>query len=176
MTDREHPGSPGRPPEKGRGEEARDLVEEVLKDQAHRRERQEAHSSPPKEHSGILALVPVVLAAAAVVVWLRPPELIQPPRLPQPDPVELEAGLRMDVYVAVLRIEDFEEETGRLPQTLMEATGDTIPQEDLAYARTGPEGYRVTGVRGGTVVVYESGQPVAEIVQGARSVVEGGGP
>ena len=154
------------------GNDAADVVAAVLKDQAERAERREEPAPEPADRMPLMGALFLLLLAATVWVLLSPPAFLQPPPIPTPEPVEIEAGLRMDLWVAALSLNRFRATTGAYPATLDEALETPEDGEDIVYERTGT-GYRLIGQRDTLVVVYESSEPLSALRRPAMAVVDG---
>lgn len=160
-----------RPP-RATGEETREIVSQVLKDQAERQARQrEAAQRKPKRRLP-LPVVAVGLALASLYVWVAAPSWLLPEPLPQPTAMQLEDGLRMEMYGLVVQIERFRSENGRLPQSLGEAAEELSP--DVSYAPFPPSSYRLRGERAGTEIVYSSGEPARTLLGEAPARLQAG--
>ena len=167
----DHP-APQRP--KGSGTEASEALRDVLEDITTRESRRrEPSGSPPDRRPKPVGLIAVLLV---VTVWLfvSPPALVRPAPIPLPPPEKIEAGLRMDMYVATLRIGRYQSAAGRLPGSLADVLEDPLDAPDLSYEVLGGGQYRLTGTRDGSTVVWVSSQPVADLLSGARRILQEG--
>ncbi len=158
------------------GTETRDVLRAVLEDQATRQQRREGDPRPPGNRRPIQIAVIVIGSLLTAWMLLSPPPFIRPAPFAPLSRVKLEAGLRMDMYVARMGIERYRARTGRLPTSLVEALDDSTDARDLTYRVLGRGTYRLTGERTGTTVVWESDQPVSDLLRNARRVVARGGP
>lgn len=161
-------------PDSGRsvGEEAAEILAEVMRDQKERRTRQEAAGRRPGGRSqGPIYVLAAVLAVLTLFVWTSPPSFARPSPLPEPSAEKLEAGLRMEMFGAVVQIERYREETGEIPRSLDEVMED--PSPDIRYTPL-PPSYYLTGHRSGQEVVYRSDDPVQTLMAEARRQVEAG--
>ena len=148
-----------------------DILTDVLKDQAR---RTEARSAPPVQkktrlHPGL----PPVLALVSIWLWIFPPGMLvpEPPTIP---PLNLEAGLRLEMVIQVNNIRRYLTENGRLPGTL-EEVGDAAT--GLSYEPLTAGVFRLSGQTGDIAVAYTSSEPVEELMGNARAIVAGaGGP
>lgn len=172
MSEKEPRGPGGDRPDRAPGEEAREIVSQVLKDQAERQARQrEAAKKKPKRRLP-LPIVALGLAVASLYVWVAAPSWLLPDPLPQPTAMQLQDGLRMQMYGLVVQIERYRRENGRLPDTLAEAAED--PPPDVSYAPFPPSSYRLSGQRAGTEIVYSSGEPARTLLGDAPSRLRAG--
>jgi hypothetical protein len=154
-------------------DEARRALEAVLRDQAERERRRAAARAAPRNTGPLIAAM-VVLAAVSLSVWTSPPAWLRPEPWPTPGPERLEVGLRMDMWVAVQRIREFQAERRRLPVTLEEAVRDGADAEGLTYQQISANAFRLVGRRDGIEVVYESTTPLDELTGPAVSSVRAG--
>ena len=157
------------------GEEAARAVQEVLRDQAERKARQkEGSKRPEKKRLLPLPVVALMWGAACLVVWAATPEFLLPEPLPEPTPVEVETGLRMEMLSLIQEIEGYREQTGRVPMTLERVMDE--PPPGVRYTALAGDAYRLTGQRGGSEIVYQSGDPVEELVGDVRRRIQGQEP
>jgi hypothetical protein len=113
-----------------------------------------------------LVAVGLLLTLLTQPRWLfrRPPE--EPPALQ-------EASLRVRMYVEIDRVERFRTESGRLPQTLLEAGADT---SGLTYT-PGEGGYTLRGVNNGLTLTYRSDMAPREFLgESYRLITQRGKP
>lgn len=163
---------PDPPSSRSRGQEARDALALVLRDQAEHAQRREQAPRPPADRAPLWQTVAAAFAAGAVWVAVAPPAAFQPAPVPEPPPALVEAELRMTVVQAVLRIEAFRDSAGSLPTTLLDAFERPEDVEGLTYDRQGPDRFRLSAVRGVTGVLFESGDSIAAWAADARRVME----
>ena len=119
-------------------------------------------------------LATLVLGVVSISVWTAPPPWARPPRIPAPSVERAEAGLRMDMWKAVVEIREFQADRRRLPVYLWEAVGTLPNATDLSYERTSPEAFRLVGRRGNLAVDYESATPLERLVRPAITVIRAG--
>lgn len=105
------------------------------------------------------------------MVWAATPEFLLPEPLPEPAAAELEAGLRIEMLLLVAEINEYREDTGRVPETLERVVED--PPVDVRYAPFPPSSYRLVGERGGAQIAYQSGEPVETLRGNARELIQG---
>lgn len=157
------------------GEEAARVVQEVLRDQVERKARQkESSKRPQKKRLLPLPVVALMWGVACLVVWAATPEFLLPEPLPEPTPAEVETGLRMEMLSLIQGIESYREQTGRVPATIGRVVDE--PPSGIRYTALAGDGYRVTGQRGGSEIVYQFGDPVQELVGDVRQRIQGQDP
>lgn len=167
------PPRPDQP--ESRGADARDAVEAVLRDQQDRaRKRADATPGPPADRTGAWVVAAAVLAGLLAWVILAPPALLQPAPFPEPPPIEVEAGLRMEVFVAATAVARHVEATGRLPESLGQIMEDPEDTAFVAFERLQGGRWRIVGQRDGFEVVYLSTAHRNTILDPARVVLDGG--
>jgi hypothetical protein len=116
------------------------ILEDVLRDQARREVLRDVAYRRPSA-SLRTRIVTLVLAVAALVLWLIPIPFLRPAiAFPLP-PEEEEAGMRLAAYVQAQQVEAFREVTGRLPDMLRE-TGEPI--EGIDYERLDARTYQLS--------------------------------
>lgn len=178
MTDADRGGPGGRNPGDreseipgpSTGEETREILSEVLRDQAERQARQQKAGKRRRRRLP-LPILTVVLAVASLYVWVAAPSWLLPEPLPEPTAASLQDGLRMEMYGLVVQIERFRRENGRLPATLQEAAEEASP--DVSYVPFPPSSYRLEGARAGTEIVYSSGEPARTLLGDAPERIRG---
>lgn len=155
------------------GTEARAAVEDVLRDQAEKAKRRSRGPRAPRDRRPALSVVAVLLVVATAWVLRSPPSFLRPSPPSGPPPAAQAAGLRMTVYVAVLRVNAFRDRAGRLPDALAEVFEDPEDLVGLTYERLDAARFRLTGVHGDHAVSYESGDDLRSLVGDARRVLGG---
>lgn len=161
----------GSPPP--RGEEARSAVEDVLKDQAERaHRRQQATPAPPRDRTAQQWLASAVLVGMAVWVYVAPPSVVRPPPPPVVSAPLQDAELRLTVYQVVLRLQAYQQETGAFPSRLDQVLDAPEDREGMEYVLLSPGRFRLTGVRGESVVLFETGDAVEDLLGNARRTLE----
>lgn len=153
------------------GEETREIVSEVLREQAERQARQRDAGQRKKNRRLPLPILAVILAAASLYVWVAAPSWLLPEPLPEPTAVNLQDGLRMEMYGLVVQIERYRQENGRIPASLEQAAEEGSP--DVTYVPFPPESYRLEGRRAGTEIVYSSGEPARTLLGNAPERIRG---
>lgn len=160
------------PPDESRGDDYYRVLSEVMEDHAQRQERQrQASRRPESSRSQNMGIAAMIVGALSIYVWTAPPGFLQPEPYPEPSALEVNAGLRMDVYLQAQKIERFRRENDRLPATLEEA-GE--PEDGVIYERTGDASYRLVTTGGPEPVVYTAGEPLGEFLGDAESIILGG--
>lgn len=145
-----------------------ELLAEVMDDQAQRAERR-GKSEPPRG-SRMPATTAPVLAAISIWLWVFPPTVLQP-MPPPPVPVALqEAGLRMEMYFQLDRIQKYLSANGQLPDTLEDA-GEVA--EGVQYFPLVGSVFRLLGESNGVTVEYLSTQPAEELLADSKVVISG---
>jgi len=90
------------------------------REEAVRASQSPSWDTPRRRHSFLRWLLILTVLAAAYLFLARPPWFITPP--PPPESYEVaEASLRIAVWQTAMRVRAFQQEEGRLPQTLAEA-------------------------------------------------------
>lgn len=139
----------------------------VLRDQKRRTERGPV-PAPSARNQRARVLTFVVSLGLAFYVWFGSPSWAQPYVPPAPTPVEVEAGLRMAIYLQIQRIEVFREENGRLPLSLDEA-GNRLP--GVRYEQITGDVYRLRGRTDDLRITYISAQSPHEFLGDAYRIV-----
>lgn len=140
----------------------------VLRDQKERRAGEGAVPAPSARNQRARLLMFVVSFGLAVYVWFGSPSWAQPYVPPAPTPVEVEAGLRMAMYLQIQRIEVFREENGRLPRSLDEV-GRRLP--GVRYEQITGDVYRLRGRTDDLRLTYVSAQSSHEFLGNAYRIV-----
>jgi len=128
-----------------------------------------------KARRKIHPILPPGLAAFSFWLWVFPPDLLEPIPPPPISTVEVEAGLRIEMYVQSTRIQRYLEDNGRLPSNLDEIGEDA---NGLQYVVISSTEFVLSGESGGVAVSYRSTTPAADLLADAQRVVSGltGGP
>ncbi len=148
---------------------------DVLEDQALKARRRAEASKPMAWRTGPLLLGALAfLSALSVYLWFGNPAWLEPAAPEPQSPAVQDAGLRMEVYLQALRVEEFLKEEGRLPNSLEEA-GDPFTQ--VSYERLDRERYRMSlaGPDFDLTVTYLSTEPLDEFLGNASRVIREGG-
>jgi len=160
---------PPPPTTSGHHGEYGDALADVLDDQARRSERRK--TGPVwKARRKIHPILPPGLAAFSFWLWVFPPDMLEPIPPPPISAVEVEAGLRIEMYVQSTRIQRYLEENGRLPSDLDEIGEDA---NGLQYVAISSTNFVLTGESGGVAVSYRSTTPAADLLADAKQVVSG---
>ncbi len=160
--------NPSRRPESS---EYGDALTDVLKDQERRNELRKAAPSG-SGRSRMHPVVPPVLALISVWLWAFPPAALQPVQ-PSIPPANQEAGLRMEMFIQVGKIQAYLEENGSIPGALGdldEATGG------LVYTPLGQNVFRLSGRSGDIEVDFTSTESIEELLGNAQAIVSGLAP
>ena len=146
-----------------------ELLAEVMDDQAKRAVRR-GKSSTPRGGRMPRAAAPV-LAVISLWLWVFPPTVLQP-MPPPPVPVALvEAGLRVEMYLQLTRIQKYLAANGKLPEPLEDAGEVT---EAVRYSPLVGSVFRLLGQVNGITVEYLSTQPAEELLADAKLVISRG--
>jgi hypothetical protein len=149
------------------GAETADLVSEVLKDAAHREEVR-SRKAPLARNRQKVAVVSLPLAGAfSFYLWFGQPAWVTPT---MPDPVSneaAEAGLRVGMYFQAQKIENFRQQSGRLPEALDELGGS--PPPEMTYQRIDARTYRLVGESRGVTLTFNSEEAIQQFVGDAMS-------
>lgn len=78
----------------------------------------------------------------------------------------------MTVYVGVLRVRRFRDRTGHLPESLADVFEGPEDLKGLTYERLDEARFRLTGLRGESAVMYETGDDLGALVGDARGILE----
>jgi hypothetical protein len=160
--------NPPNPPKEG---EYGDVLSDVLNDQVRRNElRNNAVSGPPRR-ARLHPVVPPILALVSIWLWAFPPSVLrpEPPTIPV---ANQEAGLRMEMYIQVNKIQGYVSEHGRLPKNL-EEVGDA--SSAVRYEALTASVFRLNGQTGAVMVAYTSTDPVEVLLADAQTIVSGAG-
>lgn len=162
---------PRRPPKDWESaSEYGDLLAEVMDDQAKRAQRRGAFKPP--RGSRMPATTAPVLAMVSLWLWVFPPTVLQP-MPPPPVPVALqEAGLRVEMFLQLKRIQTYLAENGQLPDRLEDAGEVT---KTVQYFPLVGSVFRLLGQANGVTVEYLSTQPTEELLTNAKDVITVGG-
>ena len=104
------------PPGRQQSSEYGDALSDVLKDQVRRGELRSAAAPKPKR-TRVHPSVPPALALLSVWLWVFPPSALIP-EVPTIPPASQEAGLRMEMFIQLTKIQRYMLENGRLPAGL----------------------------------------------------------
>jgi hypothetical protein len=161
--------NPPPPTTSGHHGEYGDALADILDDQAQRSERRK--TGPVwKARRKIHPILPPGLAAFSFWLWVFPPELLEPIPPPPVSTVEVEAGLRIEMFVQSTRIRKYLDDNGRLPSALDEIGEDA---NGLQYVAVSSTEFVLSGESGGVAVSYRSTTPAADLLADAKEVVSG---
>lgn len=175
-SSRDDPSSGPESPGRGQpsGDETARALREVMKDQAERKARQEEATRQRRKNRLLpLPLVALFWTATCVIAWLWTPGFLRPEPLPEPTVAEVRTGLRVEMLSAMTRIERYREETGRLPESLDQVMEE--PPANVLFVTFSSGIYRLRGRRAGTEIIYQSGDPLEELLGDAVQRIRGGG-
>lgn len=134
---------------------------DVLRDQE-RRERARQGQAARTLRSRWIRYGALVLSAGLVAyLWIAPPAWLDRRAPPDPPAAEVEASLRLALYLQVQRVEAYRGRAGAAPGRLEEA-GPTLP--GMSYTRLGPDRYRLQARDRGVSLTYDSLDPSEEIL------------
>lgn len=148
-------------------------MEDVLKDQAERAQRRDrATPAPPRDRTAQQWAASLVLVGMAVWIYVAPPSVVRPPPPPVVSAPLQDAELRLTIYQVVLRLQAFQEEAGAFPERLDQVLEAPEDREGMEYARLAPDRFRLTGVRGEAVILFETGDSLDDLLGNARRTLE----
>jgi hypothetical protein len=168
-NDRGHISLPLAPPESGGIDAA---VAEVLEAELERAVLRQDAPVPRESGGGPLAWIGLlILTVLSAYLWSASPGFLNAP-IPEPPLALLDAGIRMEVGLQALKIEDFLQREGRLPNSLAEAGG---PFSRVSYQRLDAYRYLLSlpGPQG--VVFHSSSTPLERFLGNSRAVIREGG-
>jgi hypothetical protein len=154
------------------GEETRDALAGVLRDQAERAARQRAEERVVKRSPLPARVAAILLLPLTLWIWIHPPAFLRPAPI-APPPRIVEAGRNMDLYLAALQVNDYLEVNGHLPTTLNDALEEGDDAGDVVYQTLSAARYRLSVTRGGVVTTYESTDDLSALIRQARPVLGG---
>ena len=159
-ADGHRPGS--RDSRRATGSETADLVSDVLEDAARRAEARSKKPEPVGRSRQRVAAVSLPLAGAfSFYLWFGSPAWITPT---MPDPISAEMaedGLRVAMFFEAQKIENFRDNSGRLPDT-MEELG-SAPGE-MTYSVVDARTYTLVGQSRGVTLTFNSDQAITQFV------------
>ena len=103
-------------PEPSQASEYGDALSDVLKDQV-RRDELRSSATPKPTRTRVHPSVPPALALLSIWLWAFPPQALIP-AVPTISPANVEAGLRMEMFIQLTNIQRYMVETGSLPNGL----------------------------------------------------------
>ena len=168
-ADGNEPRPRSRDPRKPTGSEAADLVSEVLEDAARREEARAKKPESVGRNRQRVAAVSLPLAGAfSFYLWFGNPAWVTP-TMPDPITVEkAEQGLRVAMFFEAQKIEQFRNQSGRLPDS-MEEIG-SAPAE-MTYSRIDARTYKLVGNSRGVTLTLDvnSDQAITQFVGDAMT-------
>lgn len=170
-ADRPASSSPQPDDERSTGEEAAQILSEVLDDQREKRARRNAAGTRKRKSETPKKIVTAGMAVVLVILLVARPDFLSPEPVPEPSRELIEAGLRMDMYSTAVQIRRYREERDRLPENLRQVLEED--ETDLRYTRLEPS-YYLVGNRAGVEIVYRSDEPLDSLLADAREVIRRG--
>lgn len=155
MTDQD-PVKPYHAKDSAPGQEAADVVAEVLK-HAEEREKAAQEKSTPRGPPKWMLPLTVNLGVLALYFLIAQPDFlivnpVEDPRVAE----EVVAATRSAMYFdGIVRIQNFTGTAGRLPESLDEL-GTTLGQQDVAYTVLGDSAYTLSATIGDEIIVFDS--------------------
>lgn len=142
------------------GQEAADVVAAVLKHAQERDEAAKQKVAPKKQPKWLLPLgVNLGVFAAYLLIW-SPPWVVLNPIAPPPTEERVEVTYNA-MWLALNAIEGFRIESGRLPQSLVEAGLNPDAAAALDYTPQGAANYVLIAQVGEDSLVFNSAQQTA---------------
>jgi hypothetical protein len=138
------------------GQEAADVVAEVLK-HAEEREKAAQEKSTPKGPPKWMLPLSVNLGVLALYFLIAQPDFlilnpVEDPRAVEEVATDMRSAMTID---GVYRIEGFREREGRLPASL-EELGTTLGEQGVAYTVLGDSAYTLSATVGDETIVFDS--------------------
>ena len=167
--DEDHNGQPPGPmADKG----IDDAIAHVLEEQAEKAKNRDEAPVPREGGSSPLVWGAfVVFTALSAYVWFAPPAWLDVP-VSEPMSSELaEAGIRMEVYLQAVNVQEFLESERRLPNSL-EELGD--PFTLVVYERLDADRYRLSMDGPDGVVMYQSTDSLDGLMGDAMQTIREG--
>ncbi len=126
------------------------LVGEFMEEKRKELQEEKARQAPRKRNP---FAVPVLLALC-LAIWIAPS--LMPPREPSLSPATMEQGARLTLYLASLKIREYNDVHKRLPPNLAQAGVDST---GIVYWRSTDSAFELSTRVQGTRLVYKSTQP-----------------
>ncbi len=161
------------PPPDGEDRDYYRVLSDVMTDRKEREERaQSAVRRASRGNSSAPGIVAMVCGVLSVYFWTSPPDFLRPDPFPEVTVEQLEAGVRVSLYLQAQRVNRYVEENGQLP-TSLEQTGPLI-EDDIFYSRNPNGSYELSRSYGdGLRLTYTSDQDLTEFRGNALDVVNG---
>ncbi len=157
MADATPPPPPAQPPGSHDRRALLQAYQDVVRTEHDKRTTQPVPVQPPSR-APFWASMGLLIAVLAGILVLQPGWLF--PKAPE-ESIELRtASLRVRMFVEIDRIDQFRNENGRLPATLIEAGADTT---GLRYS-VGGDAYSLEGVNRGVTLTYTSSQSAKDFL------------
>ena len=157
------------PPDREQSSEYGDALSDVLKDQVRRDELRSTAAPKAAERARVHASVPPALALVSIWLWVFPPAVLIP-QVPTVPPAAQEAGLRMEMFIQLTKIQRYMLENGSLPARL-DDVGER--SDGVQYRRLGDDVFQLSGQTGDITVDYTSTEPEEQLLGDARAIVSG---
>ena len=143
----------------------------MMEDQKAKKEaRRKARTPRPRQAGPLKKGALALLVLISLYLWFGSPEWLSTEGDNPVRPELAAAGVRMEVYLQALRVEDFLAREGRLPSSLAEA-GDAF--SDVGYERLDGQRYRLAMTGAGKVVSYMSSDSLELFLGDALEVIGG---
>lgn len=157
------------------GSEYQDVLSGVMKDAKEREAAQEAAGRSQRPRKGNQPLMLGILVLVSGYLWFGEPEFLQPPP-PEPISAELEeAGLRMEMVRFVVQINSYSNTNGRLPRSLNDTLADgEVVRDGFTYQPLDGGRFQLVGQSDNHLIVYESDEPIENLIGNAMQVVNQG--
>ena len=148
-------------------------IADVVKDQEEKAQVRADVLVPDERRTSTPVLVAfVALSMVSMYLWFGSPSWLQPDPSAPVSPALVDAGLRMEVFLAASSVEEYRDREGRLPNSLAEA-GDAF--SEVQYRRLDAQQYRVWLAGVGGVIEYASTDSLGLFLGNARQVILEGG-
>jgi hypothetical protein len=138
------------------GQEAADVVAEVLKHAAEREQASKVQQRPKGPPKWMLPLT-LNLGVLALYFLIAQPDflIVSPVEDPRPSGQVLQQERQGIYFDGIMRIDMFRAQNGRLPRTLEEA-GITLGQQGVEYSTQGDSSYILIKTIGTESIVFDS--------------------
>ena len=169
LNEKNHISPPSDPPE---SESIEAVVAEVLEAEVEKAILRHGAPVPREGEGGPLAWISLlILTVISAYLWFSPLGILDSP-IPESPASLMRAGIRMELGLQAMKIDDFHRREGRLPNSLAEAGG---PFSRVSYERLDGERYllSLSGPQG--VVIHLSTNPLTGLLGDAADVIRRGG-
>jgi hypothetical protein len=148
-----------------------DAFDTVLRRQADERDASQREAEARRAGAAsrpLLAASAAILLAVGAYLGVMRPTWVFAPR-PSPESLAIkEASLRIAIANAAKHVEQFRQQTGRLPESLTEAGARSGA---LVYSRLGATEYRIGGENGLTHVTYAANESLAGFLGNSYQII-----